>query len=58
VRELRLAAARRQLAGSKQPIGDIALDCGFYDQAHLGRCFRRRYGTSPAAFRAGARPAR
>jgi len=57
VRELRLASARHQLSGSRRPVGEIALDCGFYDQAHLGRCFRRRFGTSPSAFRAAARSA-
>jgi len=57
VRELRLRAARRDLADSRLPVAEIALQNGFYDQAHLGRCFRRRFGTSPAAFRAGARRA-
>jgi len=57
VRERRLRAARRRLAESKAPIAEVALECGFYDQAHLGRCFRRRFGVTPAAFRAGARPA-
>lgn len=29
---------------------DVADSCGFSDQAHLSRLFKRRYGSSPAAF--------
>jgi transcriptional regulator GlxA family with amidase domain len=32
----------------------IAVDSGFFDQAHLGRCFVRRYGVPPAALRSVA----
>jgi AraC family transcriptional regulator len=51
IRELRLRHARRALSGSRAPIKQIAVDAGFYDQAHLGRCFKRRFGISPAALR-------
>jgi AraC family transcriptional regulator len=54
IRDLRLRSARQSLLDTRLPIDEIALECGFYDQAHLGRCFRRRFGASPAAFRAGA----
>jgi transcriptional regulator GlxA family with amidase domain len=30
---------------------DIALSCGFSDQCHFSRAFRRKMGTSPARFR-------
>lgn len=33
-------------------LGDIAHRCGFADQAHMTRCFRSFYGTTPTAFRA------
>jgi AraC family transcriptional regulator len=52
IRSLRLRRAREALLDSRRPIKEIALDAGFYDQAHFGRCFRRRFGMSPAAFRA------
>lgn len=33
-------------------LGDIAHECGFADQAHMTRCFRSMYGTTPTGFRA------
>lgn len=48
---LRLRRAARGLAESEAGIDQIALDCGFCDQAHLGRHFKRRYGVTPAAYR-------
>lgn len=45
----RLQKARRMLAGSKS-ITMVAAECGFADQAHFTRHFRRSYGFSPGAF--------
>lgn len=53
IRELRLRHARAALVASKQPLKQIAVEAGFFDQAHFGRCFLRRFGVSPGAFRAG-----
>jgi AraC family transcriptional regulator len=53
IRELRLQHAREALLHSCAPIKEIALQSGFYDQAHLGRWFRRRFGVSPAIMQAG-----
>ena len=47
----RLERARRLLAQSGLAIKDIATECGFSDQAHLTRLFRRTHGITPAAFR-------
>jgi AraC family transcriptional regulator len=47
----RLERARRFLADTELAIGDIAAACGFYDQAHLARLFKQRYGESPRDFR-------
>ena len=45
----RLDAARdRILAG--QPLSDVAVETGFFDQAHLTRRFRRFLGTTPRRF--------
>lgn len=52
IRDLRLSRARIALVQSRRPIKEIALDSGFYDQAHFGRLFKRRYGVSPASMRA------
>jgi len=52
VRELRLSRACQLLAGSDQPIGEIAASSGFADQSHLSRLMRRRLGISPTEYRA------
>ncbi|MDP3366960.1 MAG: AraC family transcriptional regulator, partial [Pseudomonas sp.] len=39
------------LAG--EPLSEIALRLGFYDQAHFSRLFRRTYGLPPARLRQG-----
>ena len=56
--QLRAEHARAQLADTDQSIAAIAAACGFYDQAHLTRRFRRLTGCTPAAFRAQARSRR
>ena len=38
---------RRALAGTGQPLSEIAYACGFRDYAHFARRFRRRFGYSP-----------
>lgn len=50
----RLNDARRRLRAG-EAIADIAADLGFADQSHLGRHFRRVFGTSPRAYRDGVR---
>ena len=52
---MQLRRAARRLVESDAGIDQIALDCGFCDQAHLGRQFKRRYGVTPAAYRRGRR---
>lgn len=37
-------------------LGEIALDCGYYDQPHLNRDFRELAGTSPGEFVASRLP--
>lgn len=47
---LRLDRAAALLRGPGA-IAGIAAQCGFFDQAHLARQFRRAYGCSPSAYR-------
>lgn len=47
--QLRLAEARRLLRQGAAP-AEVAAACGFADQSHLTRWFRRAYGLPPAAF--------
>ncbi len=48
---LRLLMARRRLRSTTDAVGRIALDCGFYDQAHFTRAFKQHAGQTPLAFR-------
>jgi AraC family transcriptional regulator len=43
----RVARAQKMIVSTVKPLSAIALDCGFSDQAHLTRIFRRIVGTSP-----------
>jgi len=55
VLELRLQAARSMLARAGydgMKVIDVALACGFNDVSYFNRCFRRRFGDSPTAYRA------
>jgi AraC-like DNA-binding protein len=50
-RALRLKRAASLLASTSEPIAGIAVECGYYDQAHFSRQFRRAFGTTPLAWR-------
>jgi AraC-like DNA-binding protein len=47
----RMERAQHLMLSTDTTIGRIALDCGFADQSHLTRLFRRIVGESPAAWR-------
>ena len=51
LRILRVTKARNLLENGDCSIAQIALDCGFCDQAHLTRQFKALTGTTPSAFR-------
>ena len=55
-RVLRFRRALRLLAGPDPSLADVALRCGYYDQAHFNRDFRAFTGTTPGAWLRG-RPA-
>lgn len=47
----RVERARREMLVSREPLCQIALSCGFADQAHLARTFRRQTGLAPSEWR-------
>jgi AraC-like DNA-binding protein len=47
---LRHAHALLSAAGERHSLAEVAAECGFFDQAHLARHFRRAYGVSPGQF--------
>jgi AraC family transcriptional regulator len=49
--ERRIDRARRLLTQGCMPIKEVALACGFADQAHMTRAFRMHLNTTPAALR-------
>jgi transcriptional regulator GlxA family with amidase domain len=54
---LRLSQVLRQIAsGAPVDWADVALACGYYDQAHLVHEFREFCGLSPGSYLATERP--
>lgn len=47
----RVERAKRLLKSSNLPICDIALECGFGNQSHLAKHFRKMIGTTPRRYR-------
>jgi len=47
----RMKKARFALASEHSPLVEIALNCGFYDQAHFSHSFSRFVGETPALYR-------
>jgi len=47
----RVERAKVMMTSSRERLTDIALACGFADQSHLNRYFRRVVGTSPGLWR-------
>lgn len=51
LRRIRLERAAVLLRASERSISAIAMDCGFYDQSHFTRAFKRWSGMTPRRFR-------
>jgi AraC family transcriptional regulator len=49
--QLRVEQAKQLLKTSKLPIAQIALQCGFNSQSHLGKAFREATGMTPSDYR-------
>jgi AraC family transcriptional regulator len=43
--------AQHLLSETGRPIAEIAFECGFANQEHLTRFFKRAVGATPAAYR-------
>jgi AraC-like DNA-binding protein len=53
----RVERAQQEMLEGREPLSQIALACGFADQAHLARMFRRETGLAPSAWRLANRVA-
>jgi AraC-like DNA-binding protein len=51
LRKLRMQMASRALVYTRDSMAEIANECGFSDQSHFTREFRRHFGTTPRAYR-------
>jgi AraC family transcriptional regulator len=47
----RISMAVELMLGSDAPLSEIAISCGFADQAHFSRQFRRTMGYTPSTWR-------
>jgi transcriptional regulator GlxA family with amidase domain len=55
-RASRVSRARCLLMASPLSLAEVAAECGYADQAHFSREFRRHSGTTPFAFRKSVEP--
>jgi AraC family transcriptional regulator len=51
LRKRRVRKAAHHLTSSNEPLVQIALGCGFFDQSHFTRVFKQHTGLTPAAYR-------
>lgn len=49
--DVRIEQVKHLLTTSKSSLSDIALSCGFSNQSHMGRYFKKLLGVSPKQFR-------
>ncbi|MGP0062616.1 MAG: helix-turn-helix domain-containing protein [Isosphaeraceae bacterium] len=51
LRKLQMRMACRALVYGNRSLAEVALSCGFADQSHFSREFRRHFGRTPRAYR-------
>jgi len=49
--EIRIEQVKLRILSRQQSIADIALQCGFSNQSHMGRYFKKQVGISPTQYR-------
>jgi AraC-like DNA-binding protein len=52
----RVERAKAMISGTREPLAEVALTCGFADQAHFNRRFRDIVGVSPGRWRRSNAP--
>jgi AraC-like DNA-binding protein len=52
IRKIRVERASEMLSGSSASLAEIAYSCGFFDQSHFSKIFKKLTGLSPARYRA------
>ncbi|WP_296352451.1 helix-turn-helix transcriptional regulator [Ramlibacter sp.] len=56
IAERRLQRARQLVRDWHLPLADVAIDCGYASQSHMGHAFAKHLGISPARYRARLHP--
>lgn len=51
IREVRIGVARHLLESDQLSVAQVASQCGFYDQSHFSRQFKKSTGLSPLQYR-------
>lgn len=53
IRGVQVRSAVERLRGSRLPLAEVAVECGFYDQSHMSRVVKRVTGLTPGEIRRG-----
>lgn len=51
IRAVQVGRALDRIRATKQPLAEVAAECGFYDQTHMGRHVKRATGRTPGEVR-------
>ncbi len=51
IENIKITKARRLLATTQTPIGEIAIVCGFQDNSYFSRTFKKRLNITPSQYR-------
>ena len=51
IENIKITKARRLLATTQTPIGEIAIVCGFQDNSYFSHTFKKRLNITPSQYR-------